>query len=122
MYRIALITIDRTLASIFDLVLQRLDTELIVTTPDCDFHEMTVDLLLWHDRDAITCVPAALARVGVPVMNLSSSKQSQSWRLGQSHPAGYQVADYYLVYPFDSEDVMLIFRYWLERSRKRQQS
>ena len=122
MYRIALITIDITLASIFDPVLRRLDAELVVTTPHCDLQHMNADLLLWHDRDAIGCVPAYLARMSIPVMHLASSEQSKLQRLGRPYPAGYQGADYYLVYPFDSEDVVTIFRYWLERSQKRQQN
>ena len=121
MYRIALITIDSTLASMFDPVLRPLDMELVVATPDDDLGVVNIDLLLWHDRDAIGCVPMHLAGLGVPVMHLAPSGQSKSQRLGSRCPDGYQAADYYLVYPFDREDAVTIFRYWVEQSHRQQQ-
>lgn len=122
MYRIGLITSDSTLASIFDPVLPMLDLELVIAPPDSDHDIENVDLLLWHDREAVGCVSSHLAAVGVPVMHLASVGQAQSRRLGSRCPPGYQAADYYLVYPFDSADAVTIFGYWLERSRKQQQS
>jgi hypothetical protein len=121
MYRIALITTDSTLASIFDPVLRTLEMELVIATRDSDLGCVNVDLLLWHDRDAIGCVPTHLAALGVPVMHLAPSGQSQSQRVGSRCPSGYQPADYYLVYPFDSEDAVTIFCYWLERSQRHRQ-
>src|SRR6266516_2735989 len=121
MYRIGLITSDSTLASIFDPMRQLLDLELVIASPDSDRDSVNVDLLVWHDRDAIGCVPAYLAQLGVPVMNLASSEESKSQWLGRPYPTGYEVADYYLIYPFDSQDAVTIFRYWLEQSRKHQQ-
>jgi hypothetical protein len=122
MYRIGLITSDSTLASIFDPVLRMLDLELVIAPPDSDRDIVNVDLLLWHDSEAVGCVPTHLAALGVPVMHLAPLGQTQSLRLGGRCPPGYQAADYYLVYPFDSADAVAIFGYWLERSRKQQQS
>ncbi len=122
MYRIRLITSDSTLASIFDPVLPMLDIELVIATPDSDLRFGHVDLLLWHDTDAVGYVPTHLAVLGVPVMHLASSEQSKLQRLGSPCPVGYQYADYYLVYPFEREDAVTSIHYWLEQSQRKQQN
>jgi hypothetical protein len=65
MYRIGLITSDSTLTSIFDPVLPMLGIELVVATPDSNPWFGHVDLLLWHDTDAVGYVPTHLAVLGI---------------------------------------------------------
>jgi hypothetical protein len=119
MYQLVLHTADAALVSMFDTMLQTLHAELTIAPLDADFTPEAVDLLLWHDSEALWCVPTRFARFGVPIFLLAPHGQSNP--LGRACPAGYQRADYVLIYPFDTENTVTIFPYWLKQSQKRRQ-
>ncbi len=109
--RIVLITPVQAVAERWGALSHQLAFQLTILPSGADADiDYDCNVLIWHDVIGVGGVPQQLKHKGYPVWLLDTERLPK--KLGGRLPPGYQPADYYLVEPFNSDDLQSILAAW----------